>query len=454
MDRKLKGHQTNGSKSMSFPFTKNLMDNSMNNSAQTKTSARPGLDSGKTFRTLMVLVAAGVLLSGCGTKEAAEATPTVTVQVDGAEKGPIQRKVVTDAVLYPRDQAAIVPKNVSSVKKWYVDKGSHVKAGQLLGELENQDVTGALAKSQGGLSQAEVNYQMQLQKSGQDLKFAKQSLDSAQKLFDSRTALYKEGAVSAKDLDDASVALTQAKNTYDLTQKQYDLKASEGAVNAAKGDTENATAMVSYSKITSPIDGVITDRPYYPGETPATGTPVITVMDLSQIVARAHVAQLEAASLKVGDEATISVPGEPIHVKGKITLVSPAVDPNSTTVEVWVQAPNPKGALRPGSSVRVSMVSETVKDAIVIPQAALLTTPDGLNQVIVLDTDNAPSKKKVKVGIKDSDTKTVQITDGLQGGERVVTVGAFELANEDDPVLAKTKVQVQAPKMPDDDEDE
>ena len=439
---------------MSFPPMIHSTSDSMNGIAQTKAAAFPSPQAGRTLRSLLVLAAAGILFSGCGTKDAAEATPTVTVQVDGAEKGIIQRKVVTDAVLYPRDQAAIVPKVVSSVKKWYVDKGSHVKAGQLLGELENQDLTGAQMKSQGGLSQAEVTLQMQLQKSAQDLKFAKQSMDSAQKLYDSRATLYKEGAVSAKDLDDAAVALTQAKNTYDLSQKQYDLKAAEGARDAAKGDTENATAMLSYSKITSPIDGVITDRPYYPGETPATGTPVITVMDLAQIVARAHVAQAEAASLKIGDEATISIPGEPVHVKGKITLVSPAVDPNSTTVEVWVQAPNPKGSLRPGSSVRVTMVAETVKDTVVIPQAALLTTPDGLNQVIVLDTDNAPSKKKVKIGIKDGEAKTVQITDGLSGGERVVTIGAFELANEDDPVLAKTKVQVQAPKMPDDDEDE
>ena len=66
----------------------------------------------------------------------------------------------------------------------------------------------------------------------------------------------------------------------------------------------------------------------------------------------------------------------------------------------------------------------------------------------------ASVKKKVKIGIKDGEAKTVQITEGLSGGERVVTIGAFELANEDDPVLAKTKVQVQAPKMPDDDEDE
>ncbi|HXP80978.1 MAG TPA: efflux RND transporter periplasmic adaptor subunit [Verrucomicrobiae bacterium] len=419
-----------------------------------QSSSMNQMKKGQLARTLVVLVAGGLLFSGCGAKGEVEASPTVTVQVDAAEKGPIQRKVVTDAVLYPRDQAAIIPNVVKPVKKWFVDKGSHVKTGQLLGELESQDLTGAAQKSAGGYAQAEVTYQMQLQKSAQDLKFAKQTLDSAQKFYDGRAALYKEGAVSAKDLDDASVALSSAKNTFDLTQKQYDLKTAEGALNAAKGDTENANATLSYTKITSPIDGVVTDRPYYPGETPATGAPVITVMDLSQIVARSHVAQLEAASLKVGDPATITVPGLATPVKGRVTLVSPAVDPSSTTVEVWVEAPNPKGSLRPGTSVRVSMVAQTVPQAVVIPQAALLTSPDGVNTVIVLDSDNAPSKKKVKVGIRDAEAKTVQVTDGLQGGERVVTVGAFELANEDDPVLAKTKIQVQAPKMPEEDEDE
>jgi hypothetical protein len=59
----------------------------------------------------------------------------------------------------------------------------------------------------------------------------------------------------------------------------------------------------------------------------------------------------------------------------------------------------------------------------------------------------------VKIGIRDDELKTVQVTDGLDGGERVVTVGAFELANEDDPILAKTKIQVQTPKLPDEDEE-
>jgi len=409
--------------------------------------------AGRLVWSLVAVVAAGSLLSGCGgnTKGDEEAAPTVTVQVDAAEKGPISRRVVTDAVLYPRDQAAIVPKIVSPVKKWFVEKGAHVKAGTLLVELENQDLAGAQMKSKGGYDQAQAAYDMQMQKSAQDLKFAKQSLDSAQKLYDSRVALFKEGAVSAKDLDDATIALAAAKNTYELTQKQFDLKAAEAQLNAAKGDTANAEATFGYSKITSPINGVVTDRPFYPGETPPTGSPVVTVMDLSQIVARSHIAQTEAARLKVGNPATITVPGQPGQVKGKITLVSPAVDANSTTVEVWVEAPNPGDKLRPGSSVQVAMVGETVPDAVVIPAAALLTAPDGATSVIMLDSQNAPQKKSVKTGIRDG--QNVQITAGLQGGERVVTVGAFELFNEDDPILAKTKIQVQTPKLPDEDEE-
>jgi HlyD family secretion protein len=404
-------------------------------------------------RNLMgIALVAGLLLSGCSTQEAPEAAPTVTVQVDAAEKEAIQRKVIADATLYPRDQAAIVPKVVAPVAKFYVDKGSVVKKDQLLAELENQDLTAAKNKSQGGYEQAQATLDYQRQKGPADLKLAKEQLDAAQKFYDSRVALLKEGAVSSKDVEDASVALTTAKNQYDLTQKQSDLRVAEGAYNAAKGDLANADAQFSYTKITSPIDGVITDRPIFQGETAPVGSPILTVMDLSQVVARAHIAQSEAARLKVGDAATISVQGQSPDVKGKVTLVSPALDPNSTTVEVWVEAPNPGGRLRPGTSVHVTMIGETVPQAIVVPTAALLTAADGVISVFTLDTDNVPHRKKVKVGIRDA--QDAQITEGLQGGERVVTVGAFELDREDEDVLAKTKIQVQAPKMPEEEEDQ
>jgi RND family efflux transporter MFP subunit len=155
----------------------------------------------------------------------------------------------------------------------------------------------------------------------------------------------------------------------------------------------------------------------------------------------------------VGDNATVSVPGQPGALKGKVSLVSPALDPNSTTVEIWVQAPNPGERMKPGTDVQVQIVAQAVPHAIVIPAEALLTSPEGDTSVIILDTDNKPHKKKVKVGIRD--VGDVQITDGLQGGERVVTVGAFALSQEDDPILAKTTIQVAAPpNIPEDDDED
>jgi HlyD family secretion protein len=393
---------------------------------------------------IAVALVTGLLLSGCSTKEAAEQTPTVTVQVGAAEVGKIQLKVNADAVLYPRDQAAIVPKVVSPVKKFYVERGQRVKAGQVLAELENKDLLGAHMKSQGGYQQAQVTYDMEVQKVVQDLNLAKQAFDVQQRLYNSRQVLYKEGAVSIKDVDDANVALIQARNTYELAQKQVDLKVAEAQLHAAKGENTSAEAQLEYTSIISPIDGVVTDRPYYPGETPPSGSPLITVMDLSQIVARAHISHDDAAHLKAGDEGTITVPGYGAPIKGKVTMVGPSLDASSTTVEVWVQAANPGGRLKPGLNARVTMIGETVPKTVVAPEEALLTGTDGITSMIVLDTDNKPHKTKVKVGIRDAGD--VQIVDGLKGGERVVTVGAFELDKLDD--MSKVVIQVQAPKMP------
>jgi HlyD family secretion protein len=389
-------------------------------------------------------VAAATFLAACSSDKTEEQSPNVTVQVATAESKSIEQMVNADAILFPKDQAAIVPKISSPVKKFYVDRGSHVHAGELLAELENQDLAGANAESQGGYQEAQTNYDTASQKAQQDLTLAKQQFDAAQKVYDNRENLLKQGAVSAKDVEDARIALTQAQNQYATAQKQYDLKVAEAQLSAAKGKAASAEAQLNYAKITSPIDGVVTDRPYYAGETAASGAAILTVMNISQIVARVHIAQDQAARLRVGDAATIAAAGLDDPLKARVTLVSPALDPNSTTVEVWVSAANPGEKLKPGASAHVAIVAQTLAHAIVIPAAALLTATDGSTSVIVLDDKNKPSKQDVKVGVKNGDD--AQITDGLKAGQRVVTTGAFELSNEDPDVLAKTTITVAAPK--------
>src|SRR5207248_1761316 len=233
-------------------------------------------------------------------------------------------------------------------------------------------------------------------------------LDAQEKVFQSRQQLYQEGALPRKELDQSQVENVQARNQYAIAKRhletlqavgnKQELKAAAGQLESAKGKYLGAEAQLSYSEIRSPIDGVVTDRPLYPGEMAVAGTPLITVMDISQVIARAHIPQDRAALLKVGDKATITIPGAEKPVDGRVTIVSPALDPNSTTVEIWVQAKNPEQHMKPGASVQVSMLSQTVPDALVVPPSAILTAADGGTSVMVVGSDNRAHQKAVKTG--------------------------------------------------------
>src|SRR5437016_6264354 len=142
------------------------------------------------------------LLSACSAKK--EAAPAeehiVTVDVAPVLASPISQKVIADALLYPLQQAAIPATISAPVKKFYVDRGAHVRAGQLLAELENRNLVGAVAENQGALDQAEANYQSvskgttvdELQKAESEVKSTKDTMDAQQKVFDSKQSLYQQ----------------------------------------------------------------------------------------------------------------------------------------------------------------------------------------------------------------------------------------------------------------------
>jgi len=424
------------------------------------------------FKRILPVLSVGLLVWGCSskTKPETETEPVVTVDVAPVLSSSIQLKVGADAVLYPLQQAAITPKVQAPVKRFYVQRGAPVRAGQLLAELENQDLMGAVAEARAAYDQAEANYETtaratvpeETQKAELDVKAAKDSLDNAQRLYDARQNLFKEGAIAEKDVKDAQVALTQAQNQYDIARTHLDavqrvsmdqaIKGAAAQRDAAKGRLDSAQAQLSYSRITSPITGVVTDRPAFAGEMPAGGAPLITVMDTSQVIARAHVSQRDAVQLKAGNAANIFPLDGSAPVAGKVTVVSPALDPANTTVEVWIQAPNAGGVLKPGTSLRVEVVAKMAANALVIPEEAVLTRPSGSTSVIVVDSENKPEKKSVTLGIHDAGM--VQVVSGLMSGDRVVTAGVFELDKLDEEVLAKTKLQIAPPKEDEEEEDE
>jgi HlyD family secretion protein len=231
------------------------------------------------------------------------------------------------------------------------------------------------------------------------------------------------------------VALSQARNQYEVAQRQLEdrkrlgqkqaLKSASGQLAAAKGKYLAAQAALHYSEIRSPIDGVVTDRPQFAGELATANQPLMTVMNISKLIAKLHIAQTEAATLKAGVPAEISVTGLAEAVPAHVTLVSPALDPGSTTVEVWIESLRPNSALKPGISVHVALTANTVKDALVVPAAAVFKNSEGADFVMLAGRDDKAHLKTVKVGIRSA--SVAQIVDGVKDGDRVVSSGGYAL---------------------------
>ena len=411
---------------------------------QAKTNKNRWRFQGKALGSVLVLLSGAALLftSGCSGDSKDQEQP-VPVEIVAVGKEALEQTITADAVLFPINQAALVPKISAPVKTFYVNRGSRVRRGQLLAVLENRDLAAAAQDNKGAYEQAQAAYStataadipQQLEKAQLDEQAAKKLLDAEQRIYDSRKELFEQGALPRKDLDQAGVDLTNAREQYEIALKklnalnagvtQQSYKSAKGQLESAQGKYEGAQAQLSYSEIRSPINGVVTERPLYPGEMATAGTPLMTVMDTSDVTARTHIPQTQAALLKVGDKAEVTLPGIEGRFKAKVSVVSPALDPNSTTVEVWVELKNPKQQLKPGSAVGVSMVVRSLPDALTIPSQALLTAPDGTTTVMVAGSDGRAHQRDVKAGIRQAGR--VQIVNGLEAGERIVASGAYGL---------------------------
>jgi multidrug efflux pump subunit AcrA (membrane-fusion protein) len=390
------------------------------------------------------LLPALLLPAGCKSKEAEAPTPEVYVQAAHPEVGNIAEQIAADATLAPVAQAAISPKVTAPVKKFYVQRGSRVKEGELLATLENGDLSAAALDNQGSYAAAQATFDTatkatvpeDLTKAKLDLNQAKANLDLDQSIVNARTQLFAQGAIPGRDLDTAKATLVQSQAAYDLAKQHLDsvqgvsnkaaLDMARGNLESAKGKYMGAAAELSYTEIRSPISGVVTDRSLFEGETAAAGTPVITVMDTSALIAKLHIAQTQAQQLSIGAAATLTVPGVPDPVAAKVLLISPALDPGSTTVEVWLRVENAKGLLKVGTPVHASIGGRTISNALTIPSQAVQTDADGTSKfVMLIAPDSTAHKRPVVLGIQSADD--VQVVSGLTASDMVISKGAYGL---------------------------
>jgi HlyD family secretion protein len=390
---------------------------------------------------LLGSVAALVLALGCNKKETTP-TPEVNVQAEHPEQGSISEQIAADATLAPLAQAAISPKVTAPVRKFYVQRGSQVKAGEVLATLENSDLKAAALDNQGSYTAAQASFETATRaqvpedytKAQLDLAQAKANLDLNQSVVTSRMQLFAQGAIPGRDLDTAKATLVQSQATYDIAKQHLEavekisqkaaVQSAEGQLASAKGKYMGAEAQLGYTEIRSPINGIVTDRPLFAGETAASGTPVITVMDTSALLAKIHVAQIQAQQLVLGAPATLTIPGVAEPVPAKISLISPALDPGSTTVEVWLRLENPKGVFKAGTPAHAVITGRTAPNATLVPAEAIQIAPEGTKYVMVM-ADGTAHKHPVTLGIQTPES--VQILSGVSATDMVISTGAYGL---------------------------
>jgi multidrug efflux pump subunit AcrA (membrane-fusion protein) len=394
----------------------------------------------------IALLTCALAATGCKKKEAEndEATSVpVAVQAAHPTVGPLAEEITADAILAPLSQAAIAPRISAPIRTEYVQRGAHVRKGQLLLTLEDRDLRGSALDSRGSLAQAQAAYTTatqatipeDVQKAQLDVAQAKANLEVASRTAEERQRLLKEGAIAGRDTDTAIAAAVQAHAAFDTavkhlqsvqnTTQRTSAETAQGQLTSARGRVASAEAQVGYASITSPINGVVTDRPLFPGETASAGTPVVTVMDTSSLLAKLHLAQGTAQKLKLGDTAELQIPGLQDPQRATVAFISPALDPGSTTVEIWLKLANADGRYKVGTPVHAVIHGSTIPNAVQVPPAAIVPGEDGATSVLVVAADGTAHKRVVKIGLRTRDS--VQVLEGASPSDLVITENGYGL---------------------------
>ena len=336
-----------------------------------------------------------------------EADVVVGVRVAKAERKPIAAESSTLGTIFAREQATVSPKVGGQIVQMRLLKNANVRAGEVIAQLEAPD---------------------------RDIRDARANVESARALYERRRALYAQGGIALREVEAARLALTTAENTARLADDRT-------AGSAAAGNTGGSgIAPLTYASVRAPISGVVTDQFQFQGEFAAAGARLVTIADLSEVIVKTQIADNVVAQVRVGDSVTIRLPDQPdARLVGRISLISRSSDPVNRTVEVWVNLDNVAGRLRAGGAAEVVVATKQTSDAVVIPPSAVtLDAPDkNTGTVMVVDAGNVAHETRVTIGIRTP--AAVQVTEGLKGGETVVTEGNYALPDG-------TRVEINAAK--------
>jgi HlyD family secretion protein len=393
----------------------------------------------------LFILAMCLWMIGCAAKEEAEPALVADVKTVRAEQGDVRLSVSGPATIYPRQQANVASRLTVPIQRILAHKGDHVKAGQILAELDDSDLIAQRDEAAAAAVDAEASMKKvvsgtlpgDVERARGDVTTAEATLNQAQKLYDRRSKLFSEGAIPNRDLLNAETELSQAKVAHNVAKKSLDLllnQSQEQDVRIARSQFEQANARLSllnaqlqFTKIQCPFDGIVTEQFMYAGDMAKPDAPIFSVIDLSVAVARIQVPESQAASVRTGQEC-VFIPGDTPELRyaGKASVVSRAVDPARRTVEVWCEIPHQDAGLRSGVFGDARIFTGTMPKSILVPLPAVQFV-EGTNRgsVMVVDAKDEAHVREVETGAN-FDGK-VQIVKGLNPGEQCIVEGGYGL---------------------------
>jgi multidrug efflux pump subunit AcrA (membrane-fusion protein) len=394
-------------------------------------------------RTIIILIV--VALAGLGAFRAAQVISArkneeprkgrmgqaPLVEVAPVTQGLIEEKIIRTGDIVPEAQVTIYSKVQGWVEKINVREGDRIKAGQVLATLDTREAEAAVAQSKASLEAAaarlkqvkatsEEAIQAQIQQTKANLELAESDLKRAREL-------HEKNFIARQQLDEARTKYNVAKATYDLALNnlrqrtwENDIALAEAQVRQAKATLDLTQAQLANLIILSPMNGGVTKRYVDPGTMVKDTTPILTLMDLSEVKMLVNVIEREFVHLQKGQAVKVTVTAFPNRTfQGRISVITPALELQSRTAEIQISIPNPGYILNPGMFGRAEILLRSNPGALVIPIQALVN--EGDRDLVYIYKDGNAHHRVIRKGlVKDTQVEVMQ---GLNVGEQVITAG-------------------------------
>ena len=379
---------------------------------------------------LVVLIVAGVAIANSG------GTKIDPSKLGKVEKGDLAKSVVATGKIEPITKITIKSKASGIVKRLLVDAGETVKAGQIMAELDKEEIQArvraaqaALAASEANLSASQADYQRsEVDAQGPEVPLLQRAYERAKKMAG-------EGVVSQAALDDAQRAYETAVNKRDMARAN--LSVSKAKIAQARAQVEQNRAALAQneeelrnSTIVAPIDGIVLARNVEVGDAVSSililgsgATSIFDMGDTKEVFVRGKVDESDIGKVYLGQTARIKVESfKDKTFDGKVTKISPmgTEKDNVTTFEVRVSITNATGELKANMTANAEVILEEHKGVLYIPEGALIYDKDKKASVEVPDAKGQDGKRKVAVSVGISNGSKTELLSGLKEGDKVI----------------------------------